>query len=109
MFGSRSSGKSLQELQRTMSVQQGMFFVLEQPTSPSAEWTAFYNREDVALVGERHRINGTQEVKEFTFQALKPGTLSVSLVQHPSMAAAGGAQTLQQSRQSEVKYTIVVQ
>jgi len=107
-FGSRSGGKSPQELQRTMSVQQGMFFVVEQPASPGADWTALFDREGVALVGERHRISGTQEVKEFTFQALKPGTHPVSLVQRPSLAATGGAQA-SESAQLEVKYTIVVQ
>jgi len=68
-------GAAMSELGRTFSVSQGMFFILEQRSSQGKVWTATYNAEEVSLVGEKT----SEEIKQFTFQALKIGTFKIKL------------------------------
>lgn len=60
---------------KTITVQQGMLFILEQPAQGETDWTASYDQSKFLLVGER-LVGST---KSFTFEALGKGSFSITL------------------------------
>jgi Zn-dependent protease/CBS domain-containing protein len=86
------------------TVERGMNFILEQPTFGEAGWRAVYEASQVQMLGEKRvtHMDG-REYHQFTFQASRPGILSISLVLEAA-PTAGGAPKASRT----INYTVTV-
>jgi len=76
----------------SLTAETGMNFVLEQPTEQNFTWRVEFSGDGIQLLSQEvAKTSLGQEVQRFTFQASKPGTHVIRLleVQGPPEAAAG--------------------
>lgn len=87
----------------SFTVEQGMDFVLEQPTFSGAEWNAVCDKDRVQMLSVRMvRHADGREYCQFTFEAIKPGVITISLALKGTPPAAAPRPT------RTVRYTVSV-
>jgi Zn-dependent protease/CBS domain-containing protein len=90
----------------SFTAERGMSFVLEQPTTVGLEWKAEFAQDGVQLVREATAMTAEgHEMRQFTFQAKRPGTHTIRLVEGPP---ASMEEKAQRRVGRTVVYTIVV-